>query len=84
MGTLMNQNPRTLHNVTINDVAYKLKELQAIAAQNKVDLPIVIEIWKIAVMDRQHSLAVQDGDIKDEQLAGLGDLLKQLIETINR
>ena len=37
----------------------------------------VIEIYKIEVMDRVTTCKVDDGDRKDEQLAGFGELLRE-------
>ena len=82
MGTLFNQLLRRLCHVTFDDVERTADKLREIANTKKMALADIIEIWKNLIIDRQNNLAVEDGDTKDEQLAGLGEILNRISDGI--
>ncbi|OXB95136.1 MULTISPECIES: hypothetical protein [Bacillus] len=72
MGTLFNQRPRYEHE------EYAIKHIDTIIRISK-EKGITIEE---TIMCLKYSMAVNNWDCKDEQLAGFGKLLKELIETV--
>lgn len=77
MGTLYNQTERNYHPASFNYVRSSCEELKKIAKEMNISIADVIEIYKIEVMDRATTCKVDDGDRKDEQLAGFGELLRE-------
>lgn len=75
MGTLFQQQPRSYYDVDFDkDVRYACEKIQKIAKETKMSVSDVIEIYKIETQNRAISCYVCNGDIKDEQLAGFGEL----------
>lgn len=84
MGTLYNQTERNYHPASFNYVRSSCEELKKIAKEMNMSIADVIEIYKIEVMDRATTCKVDDGDRKDEQLAGFGEIAKSLSESIKK
>jgi hypothetical protein len=80
MGTLFNQRPRqeTLMEGYLSTVRYALLEM---GVQPEHATP---DQWIAACEIVKAALAVQNADALDEQLAGFGELLRDLIEAIKR
>lgn len=74
MGTLGNQEPRATF-LTQEMIVSKGKLIKAIAKELGVSFSEAIELY-IAVAK------VNNYDVKDEQLAGFGDLIKDLTDAI--
>lgn len=76
MGTLMNQPPRRRNGCDDfrNEGDY-IDDVKHYAKRSGLSVAEVTEILKLREMERANNLAVADGDIKDEQLAGFGELL---------
>jgi hypothetical protein len=75
MGTLSHQVPRTtfLDKGRVEAFARKIKE---IAKETDITYKEALETYKTVAL-------IDDYDIKDEQLAGFGDLAQELINAIN-
>lgn len=77
MGTLFNQSPRLEREYyelgSINDI----KEL---AEKTNLSFDQVVNALHFLELRRKNDLYVSNGDIHDEQMAGIGLLLQQLIE----
>lgn len=84
MGTLYNQTERNYHPVSFNYVRSSCEELKKIAKEMNMSIADVIEIYKIEVMDRVTACKVDDGDRKDEQLAGFGEIAKSISESVEK
>jgi hypothetical protein len=80
MGVLGNQEPRDYFQS--NDLPVFLEDAQALAQEYQVSIETVIEAKKVLELERKNSIQVQNGDYWDEQIAGLGNLLSQLISTM--
>ncbi len=81
MGMLGNQPAR---NYRKQDYTYWVRELNRIAEAEGISLDQVIEVAKVAEMSRANDIAVSDGDFRDEQMGGFGELLHDLNETLAR
>jgi len=78
MGTLLKQEPRNFRSVKTEDVEERLKDFISIAKLHKVSLSDVINTAKIMEMERSNNLFVANGDIHDEQMAGIGEILTEI------
>jgi len=83
MGTLFDQQPRDNRNIEINEVKERLKEFMDIANLYKISLSDVINTAKILEMERASNLFVRNGDIHDEQMGGLGEILVDIKDSMN-
>ncbi len=83
MGTLFNQSPRKYWEVTKESVDSLLEDAVELAKKHKVKISDVFEAYKVCEEQRKHNLYVSNGDALDEQLAGFGDLIQNLITTID-
>ncbi len=85
MGTLFEQSPRTLEHVKIEDIYYFIEEFKRYLKKldkNDIILSDFIQIHKVLEYKRRTDILVNDGDAKDEQLAGFGELLQELNQNI--
>ena len=69
---------------TTSSVKNTMDEIKQVAKEQKVSVGEVIALYGAMVHNRHCDLMARDGDIKDEQLAGFGGLLEQLIESLAR
>lgn len=77
MGTLFKQSERNSFKVSKSDAENFLKEAIDLAKKHKVEVSDVIEIFKILELKRKNDLYHWNGDTFDEQMAGIGELLKE-------
>jgi len=82
MGTLFDQTPRNLHFIDYDKLKNRLKDYIKIANELKCSLSDVIEADKVLELDRKNNVYIENGDIHDEQMAGFGLLIKELINTL--
>jgi hypothetical protein len=77
--------PGDLHNSDgfIYSVQAEAENMQKLAKQLKIPLSELIAIKHYMVIDRANNLINADGDIKDEQLAGLGEEMSIIGRAIN-
>jgi len=78
MGTLLEQKPRNFRKVETKDVEERLKEFISIAKSHKVSLSDVINTAKIMEQERSNDLFAANGDIHDEQMMGIGEILTNI------
>jgi len=77
MGTLFSQNPREFIPVTNGELDAFLSSAVQLAKKHKISLSDVIAAKDVLESERRNNLSVRDGDIRDEQLAGFGQLIKE-------
>ena len=82
MGTVFKQPPRSDYGVSISMVEGWLMEIIDIAKRHNVEVTDVIEVYKSLELSRQNNLDRANGDIHDEQLSGLAELLKNVDERL--
>jgi predicted transcriptional regulator len=78
MGTLFNQDERHNYNITETGLEEVLKVAIELSRKYKCELKDVIALQHAMAVDRLADLQVDDGNRKDDQLAGFGELMKQL------
>ena len=79
MGTLYDQPPRGLKSISLEKVENELKFLIEIADRNEVDLQDVISVANLLEKERATNAYIENGDIHDEQMMGIGEILERLI-----
>lgn len=78
MGTLFNQLPRMHHNNSVELNAFEIgKSVKLIQKDLGITFTQALELYKL-------SYQVHNDDIKDEQLAGFGKLIQELIEVLDK
>jgi hypothetical protein len=78
MSTLTTQPPREFQRIEMSELETFIKEVINVAKNQKVDLPLVLEAYKILEIKRRNDLYVRNGDAFDEQMAGFGELFEML------
>ena len=77
MGTLFNQLPRMQHSNSVELNALEIGEsVKLIQEDLGITFNQALELYKL-------SYRVHNDDIKDEQLAGFGKLIQELIEVLD-
>lgn len=83
MGTLFNQKERDHENITEEGLSSFLGVAARLAEKHKVSVSDVIAAKHALELERQNKLSVRSGDTLDEQLAGFGELLRDLLDVAN-
>lgn len=78
MGTLHDQQPRDFKHVTKSGALDLISEINEVAKETKLSFDQVFKIYELKEKQRTNSLYVANGDIKDEQLSGFGELISEL------
>lgn len=81
MGTLFNQKERPGFNDPIN-LTHAISNLKNLSKEHSISLKETIDIANYVELRRQNDLKWYDGDVKDEQLTGFGELLEDLTRTL--
>ncbi len=81
MGTLFNQQPRNFYLV---DEEKEMEFVISLSNKFKISISETIQILEYLEKRRTNNLMAADCDIKDEQLAGFGELIKQFNTNIER
>ena len=77
MGTLLNQLPRMTYRESVELNAVKIgRSVKLIQEDLGITFNQALELYKL-------SYQVHDGDTKDEQLAGFGELIQDLIRVLD-
>jgi hypothetical protein len=84
MGTLYDQKPRKQYSVNIMDAIafYKMAKLKAV--ENGININKLIKVYELLIVDRRNNLILDNGDIHDEQMMGIGDLINKIIKLQNK
>ena len=78
MGTLFKQEPR--NNYRVDDLPRFLEEVVKLAKQHSIQVSDVIAAKHVLELERRNNLYHAHGDAFDEQVAGIGGLLKSIAE----
>ena len=78
MGTLFEQKPRK----TI-DIHESIQEIAAVVHQSKTPTEITLKIIELAIELESLKCLQEDRDVKDEQLSGFGELLRDISEALS-
>jgi hypothetical protein len=83
MGTLFSQPERENKKVTIENIDNFLSAACELATKHKIEIRDVIAAKHTLEISRRNDLYVLNGNIFDEQLAGFGDILKDIHDALN-
>ncbi|MBR3467787.1 MAG: hypothetical protein IKH15_11280 [Bacteroidales bacterium] len=83
MGTLFNQPERLQHFIDREDLLYEVDKIIDVAEDSGLDIDKVIDIYKAASINRFIDCYVEDGDAFNEQIAGIGEILKRIENSIS-
>lgn len=82
MGTLFSQKPR--NNFSIDDIPYQFEDavqyLSNISKKQRINFCDLVYLYEVMELTRKNDLYVANGDIKDEQLKGFGEILRDFVE----
>lgn len=84
MGTLLNQPARELLGVRKDSVEALLKNAITLSQDLGVELDQVLMAYKIKELERQNDLSVHNGNVFDEQMSGLGEILQTISDKLVR
>ena len=82
MGTLYSQQPRKSHEITEGQLDSFLAFVSGLAQKHKVPVADVVASARVLELRRANDLYVGNGDIFDEQIAGIGQELQRIAESI--
>ena len=82
MGTLFNQLPRKKHQVEIQDLMAAADDIKTVAEESGLTTETVAEIYKAEALNRFTECYIENGDVKDEQLMGIGEILEEIAGSI--
>jgi hypothetical protein len=80
MGTVFNQPKRDSFTISKKDVDFFLDNALELAKKYKIELSNVISAYKVLELKRKNDLSHRNGDIFDEQVAGIAEILQALSE----
>jgi hypothetical protein len=78
MGTLFNQPERRRLTIMREDVENFLEMVADLAKKHRVDVAVALDAWKVCEMKRATDLHVDNRNVLDEQLAGFGEILRDI------
>lgn len=84
MGTLFNQPERDHKRIRNKDIEAFLQDSQELAKKHKISITDVINAAKVLELERKNDLYASNGDIFDEQMSGIGELLQNLISSLEK
>ncbi len=83
MGTLFDQPVRKRYRIEREDLFYEIDTIKEVAKKNNLDIDKVIDIYKVASINRFIDCYVANGDIFDEQMAGIGEILQEIKQSLS-
>lgn len=84
MGTLFNQPVRDYRRVSSDHLDSFLTDIAALSKKHGVSVSDAIAAARVLELARRNDLYVSNGDIFDEQMAGLGELLEKISSAIEQ
>lgn len=78
MGTLFDQPVRKRHQIDSEELLYEIETIKYVAKKSRLDIDKVIDIYKAASINRFIDCYVSNGDVFDEQMAGFGEILNEI------
>ena len=83
MGTIYDQPVRQSLTVSTHDLEAKITSYRLVAGKTQCPFEMVVAIADICERERTNNLYQHNGDVHDEQMAGIAELLKDLVSAIN-
>lgn len=83
MGTLFNQPVREIRPVSLSDLKETHSIIKQFAKDTGVTIDQAIKIFEIEEYNKRTAVMILDGNVHDEQMAGMGQLLKSFIDKVD-
>jgi hypothetical protein len=83
MGTLYNQPDRNYHHINDSNAISFIERVKDISKKEKITFAEVLQVFEILENKRRNDLYVANGDILDEHMAGLGELVKGISSSVS-
>jgi hypothetical protein len=83
MGTLFDQPPRKSYSVSDQAAKNKLQQIKKFCTANNISFEEAIKLFEMLEYSRRTDVIVSSGDIHDEQLHGLGNLIQSFIDKVD-
>lgn len=78
MGTLYDQPERKYYQISPAELEDYVATIVDVSKKSKVSIEAVIQVARVLELKRANDLRVANGDIFDEQIGGIGELLQQI------
>lgn len=83
MGTLFDQPVRELHPVSLMDLKEIASIVKQLSKETGVTIDQAIKMFEIEEYSKRTTAMMMDGNIHDEQMAGLGELIKSFVDKVD-
>ncbi len=84
MGTLFSQQERNFRSVSNESLDGFLSHAAKLAKKHSVTVSDVIAAATLLQLERKNDLYVANGDIHDEHMAGIGEILQSIATALER
>ena len=71
MGTITDQPERDPKHVTANAVLDHIEVMNSVAREANITFDQAVAVWRVMEQARRNNLAVANGDVHDEHMAGM-------------
>ncbi|MBD2043479.1 hypothetical protein [Microcoleus sp. FACHB-672] len=82
MGTLFDQPERNHRRVTDSELDAFLSDAVKLAKKHSINVAEVIKAKGVLELERRNDLYVNNGDSFDEQMSGFGEILQEMVSTL--
>lgn len=83
MGTLFDQPVRKNLKISDSSIYDLLSAVKQHASEHELTIDQVLQAYKIKELERKNDLLVNNGNIYDEQMAGLGGILQEISNSLD-
>ena len=84
MGTLQDQPIRNRHSISYHDIKARAEQVRDIAHELGISHQAASTTFLAIVINRFTSAYIDNGDVHDEQMAGIGELFQRLNYTLEQ
>lgn len=84
MGTLHDQKPRNYKTVISQDAKDLIDEILDVAEATNVSFNEALRVYELLEQKRKTDCFVDNGDIWDEQISGIGQILERIATALDR
>ena len=78
----MHQEPRNFNTVDFEVLCDITNDLNELCLEAGISMDQAIRIYELAELRRRNNLYVINGDIHDEQMAGFGEILNEMLNIV--
>ncbi len=81
MGTLTDQPPRKYRFPESEEVGIMVRQVKELSKKENISFDQALRIFELLEQERSNTLSVDNGDIWDEQIGGIGKILEKIAES---